>query len=501
MKKRFVSLLLVLALVLSIVPVAFAAEDPMDELYTYTDSRGNEVRVPKNAFAVKVISFDHGEKWTKDPDHITPENILGTPEGQNLCLGKKGHIVLEFAVDIVDNEGIDIYVFEVGPDVEPTKVEVSVNGKDWIYVGDADGSLSGVDMNGKVPEGGRYHYVRITDLGKYGNSQHPGADIVAVAGLNVKAKPFGDLPADAYYYGPVTWAYDNEITNGVGDDKFDPNASCKRQDVVTYLWRLNGKPEATITAEDIPFTDVKLNSYYGNALLWAYENEVIKGKAADKFAPEDLIKRCEFVSILHRNLGEPSYTIENPFEDLRQGAYYVNAVVWAYENGITAGMTETTFEPEKNCTRAQVVTFLYRFSQLEKSDPVPEQPEIPEVDEPEDIADLLEYLYGNLEELIKQLEGFEKQEDGSYTNGAVTFAPATWSGDTTHIGKISIHGEYPVSLGGVRVGMTMEQAKTFLEEEGWASVDRLDTAWENADGVVLSLEGEDTVTGLTAICD
>ena len=365
MSKRIISFLLVLIMILSVLPAAMAVEDPMKETYIYTDSRGNEIEVPKNAFAVKVISFDSGERWTKDPDHMTPENILGTPEGENLCLGKKGHIVLEFAVDIVDNEGMDIYVFEVGPDVEPTSVEVSADGKEWIFVGNADGSLSGVDLNGMTPKGGRYHYVRITDLGKYGYSNHPGADIVAVAGLNVKAVPFRDLPLDAYYYTPVTWAYDNEITNGIGDDKFDPNASCKRQDVVTYLWRLNGKPEATITAEDVPFTDVNLNAYYGDALLWAYENQVVKGRTETLFAPEDKIKRCEFVTLLHRNLGEPDYTVENPFVDLRAGAYYEDAVIWAYEVGITKGIDATHFCPENDCTRAQVVTFLYRYYHLD----------------------------------------------------------------------------------------------------------------------------------------
>lgn len=497
MKKRVLSFLLVLAMLLSVAPMVMAAEDPMEEMYTYTDSRGNEVNVPKNSFAVKVVEFTPGEKWTKDEKVKDPQTILGIPEENNLCLGKYGTIVLEFDVDIVDNEGMDIYVFETGPQVEPTKVEVSVDGKEWIHVGDADGSLSGVDLNGKVPEGGRYHYVRITDLGKYGNSDYPGADIKAVAGLNVKAKPFDDLPSDAYYYGPVTWAYDNKITNGVGDDKFNPDASTTRQDVVTFLWRLEGEPAATITAEDVPFTDVNLNAYYGKALMWAYENKVVKGKSDTEFAPDHIIKRCEFVTILHREMGSPACTIENPFVDLEKGEYYVDPVIWAYENGITAGMDATHFAPNNNCTRAQVVTFLYRFSKLEKPEEepeeVPEQPEFPEV-----VPDLLEYMYLDLEKLMAELDGFEKKEDGSYSNGAVTFAPAAWSEYTDRVTQITLHGEYPVSLGGVKVGMAMEEAKKLLTENGWTPVDEIDTEWENAEGVVLSLEGEETVTRLTA---
>jgi len=496
MKRRLISLLLVLALVLSLAPMAMAVEDPMKETYIYTDSRGNEVEVPVNAFATRVVSFSWGEKWTKDPDHMTPENILGTPEGENLCLGKKGQIVLEFSVDIVDNEGLDIYVFEVGPDVEPTSVEVSVDGSEWIYVGDADGSLSGVDLNGVTPKGARYHYVRITDLGKFGNSNHPGADIVAVAGLNVKANPFKDLPPDVYYYGPVTWAYDNEITNGVGDDKFDPNASCKRQDVVTYLWRLNGKPEATIAPDEIPFTDVNLDAYYGDALLWAYENEVVTGKTQTLFAPEDQIKRCEFVSLLYRNIGKPAVSVDDPFVDLDQDQYYVDAVLWAYENSITKGVDETHFAPYDNCTRAQVVTFLYRFNQLEKpEEPEQEEPEISVPEEPAD--DLLEYMYQGIVQLVDQLEGFE-QGDNGYSDGILTIRGSDWADETDHVAYLHLSGEYPLPLAGLKVGIPVDLAKETLAVHGWTPVDSTQVEWDNGEGIIVALSGEDVLAGITA---
>ena len=274
-------------------------------------------------------------------------------------------IVLEFSVDIVDNEGLDIYVFEVGPQVEATEIEVSADLREWIYVGKADGSLSGVDLNGKVPEGARYHYVRITDKGR--KSDYSGADITSVAGLNVKNIPFRDISLDAYYYTPVTWAYDNGITFGVGDEKFDPEASCKRQDVVTYLWRLNGEPEATIT--ECPFVDVDEDGYYYDAVLWGYENGVILGTDETHFSPERNIKRCEFVALLYRNMGNPEYTTSNPFVDVKESEYYYNAVLWGYEAGITKGVDETHFDTEAECTRAQVVTFRYRFYQLEKPEP------------------------------------------------------------------------------------------------------------------------------------
>lgn len=366
--RRIVSMLLVLGVVLALLPAALAVEMTEDGEYIFKDSRGNEVIVPEDAFATRVVDTYTGRKWTNQSDCKDPNKVLGPPYDKNgkssgcYVLGNYGWIVLEFSVDIVDNEGMDIYVFEIGDEVEPTKVEVSVDGSEWLYVGDADGSLSGVDLAGKIPEGARYHYVRITDLGKDNNNTWPGADIRAVAGLNVKNIPFRDLPLDAFYYGPVAWAYDNGITFGVGDGKFDPAANCKRQDVVTYLWRLAGEPEPTIT--ECPFVDVIKDSYYYDAVLWGYENGVILGVDETHFAPERNIMRCEFVLLLYRNSGKPEYTVDNPFVDLDGNAYYYDAVLWGYENGITKGVDATHFEPIANCNRAQVVTFLYRFDQL-----------------------------------------------------------------------------------------------------------------------------------------
>lgn len=369
MKKRIISLLVALVLMLSVLPAAHAVQMTEDGEYIFEDSRGNEVIVPPDAFATRVVDTYTGKKWTTQADCKDPDKILGPPYDENgkssgcYVLGNYGWIILEFSVDIVDNEGMDIYVFEIGNEVEPTSVEVSVDGSEWIYVGDADGSLSGVDLAGKVPEGARYHYVRITDLGTDDNYTWPGADISAVAGLNVKNVPFRDIPLDAYYYGPVAWAYDNGITFGVGDGKFDPAASCKRQEVVTYLWRLAGEPEPTIT--ECPFVDVIVDSYYYDAVLWGYENGVILGVDETHFAPERNIMRCEFLSLLHRNMGKPEYTVTNPFVDVQETAYYYDAILWGYENGVTKGMDATHFDPAAQCNRAQVVTFLYRFAQLD----------------------------------------------------------------------------------------------------------------------------------------
>jgi hypothetical protein len=153
---------------------------------TFMDSRGNVVIIPYGAKSCvsKVISFTHGEPWTSQAGWQDPENIIGVPvgdvEGEVVTLGIGGEIVVEFDVYITDGEGNDIYVFEVGPDVEATKVEVSTDLKSWIYVGDADGSISGVDITGKVPAGAKYRYARITDI-KGQPSTWSGADVDAVA--------------------------------------------------------------------------------------------------------------------------------------------------------------------------------------------------------------------------------------------------------------------------------------------------------------------------------
>jgi hypothetical protein len=157
--------------------------------YTFTDSRGNEVIVPGGelSFANRVVSFIHGNPWTSDPLDMDPNEILGIPDrgnltnGKAITLGRDGVIVLEFGCYFTDGEGLDIYVFEVGDAVEATKVEVSNDLQNWIYVGDAKGSLSGVDINGKVPAGGKYQYVRLTDLRTWSDVTYTGADVDAVA--------------------------------------------------------------------------------------------------------------------------------------------------------------------------------------------------------------------------------------------------------------------------------------------------------------------------------
>ena len=154
----------------------------------YADTRGNKVIIPGGAVscAVRVVSFTHGSSWTSDVGYQNPNAIMGTPVGdvanEVITLGISGEIVIEFGVYFTDGPGNDIYVFEVGPHVEATKVEISADLRTWIDAGNADGALSGVDFAGKIPAGGKYKYVRLTDLKTYPNNHTwGGADVDAVA--------------------------------------------------------------------------------------------------------------------------------------------------------------------------------------------------------------------------------------------------------------------------------------------------------------------------------
>ena len=171
--------------------------------------------------------------------------------------------------------------------------------------------------------------------------------------------PFPDVQDPGkYYYTPVLWAAANNITNGVEGGLFAPGNTCKREQVVTFLWRAMGSPEPTST--DCPFEDVAEGKYYYKAVLWAVENGITTGKSATRFAPKDTITRAEFVTFLWRTEGKPGYSTSNPFYDVSSGSYYYDAVLWASENGVTTGKSTERFAPKDPCTRGQVVTFLYR---------------------------------------------------------------------------------------------------------------------------------------------
>ncbi len=172
---------------------------------------------------------------------------------------------------------------------------------------------------------------------------------------------FVDVKRDAFYYDAVKWAAKNEVTAGTKPGYFSPSAVCTRGQMVTFLWRMAGYPAACADCSD--FTDVRFHDYYYDAVNWAVADGITFGTSATTFSPNQKVTRGQVVAFLSRWAGgQPSQNV-NPFSDVNPDAYYFNDVLWAAENGITAGKTATTFCPDDVCSRGEIVTFLYRFSQ------------------------------------------------------------------------------------------------------------------------------------------
>ena len=172
------------------------------------------------------------------------------------------------------------------------------------------------------------------------------------------ALPFTDVAEGAYYADAVAWAIQNKVTSGVSATTFAPNASCTRGQMVTFLWKAAGSPEPkSLTTA---FTDVKSGAYYEKAVAWAVENKVTTGTSATTFSPDATVTRGQSVTFLWKANNSPAAEGTSAFTDVAASAYYASAVNWAVEKGVTSGMSATTFSPNSNCTRAQIVTFLYR---------------------------------------------------------------------------------------------------------------------------------------------
>ena len=173
-----------------------------------------------------------------------------------------------------------------------------------------------------------------------------------------RANEFIDVPAGSYFYEAVMWAVENGVTTDVSANRFDPNGVCTRAQAVTFLWRAAGSPAPETST--MPFTDVPVGSYYYDAVLWAVENGITKGTSDTTFSPNMTCSRAQIVTFLWRSEKSPAAGTANPFADVKSTAYYAGAVLWAVKEDITKGTTSTTFSPDADCTRGQIVTFLWR---------------------------------------------------------------------------------------------------------------------------------------------
>ena len=175
---------------------------------------------------------------------------------------------------------------------------------------------------------------------------------------NPQTGVFVDVATGSYYEDAVDWAVGNGITQGTDATHFSPDGICTRAQAVTFLWRAAGSPKPE--TRTMPFTDIPAGSYYYDAVLWAVENDITKGTSDTTFSPNMTCTRAQIVAFLWRSEKSPAAGTVNPFADVKSAAYYADAVLWAAKENITRGTTNTTFSPDADCTRSQIVTFLWR---------------------------------------------------------------------------------------------------------------------------------------------
>ena len=214
--------------------------------------------------------------------------------------------------------------------------------------------LTVTDKNGKelkLTDKGNGKYIFTMPASK--------VEINATFVKEVETSPFSDVSTSAYYYEAVKWAQEKGITGGIGNGLFGPNQPCTRAQIVTFLWRAAGSPEPKTMSS---FADVSMDAYYAKAVAWAVENGITTGTGDGKFSPDATCTRAQSVTFLFRAIGK-LVDSKAEFSDVLTDSYYANAVAWAVENGVTNGIGDGLFGPDNSCTRAQIVTFLFRAYQ------------------------------------------------------------------------------------------------------------------------------------------
>ena len=363
---KAVSVILSLIMCLGMVSFVFAADQEKDDNYYYfTDRSGNEMKAPKYAFATRVVSFTPGDPWTKEKDDQDPDSTLGLPDYtssgkyNNLCMGAGGVLVLEFNIAVYDGEGDDIYVFEIGGDVEATFVEVSNDLSTWYEAGKVGGATAGVDLAGKVPENSKFRYVRLTDLKTSIHTAWPGADIDAVSGLNSKA-----VTSD--------WA-DSEIYDPEIEDPLIPD-SLIGKDLTLPITRAEFAGVSVKVYENLSNTKALpavINPFIDTTdldVLKAFNVGITNGIGDNLFAPDSLLNREQCATMLTRVFKRstmPGWTLETDsqfhlsyvqpalFADDRYISDWArDSVYFMAANTIINGMGDNLFAP-KNMTPEQ----------------------------------------------------------------------------------------------------------------------------------------------------
>ena len=252
-------------------------------------------------------------------------------------------------------------------------VETGIGGRATI---DRTGATIGSTVKLTCKPDAGYQVARITGAKVTDHGDNTYSFVMGDAAVELKVlflrenNPFLDVSELNYYHDSVLWAVENAITTGVNATHFDPMGLCNRAQVVTFLWRAAGSPKPT--TNNNPFVDVADGTWYTDAILWAVENGITNGMDGSHFVPTGVCNRAQVVTFLHRACGAPRPVLEQSlFTDVDERSWFADPILWALENGVTTGITASTFSPNGLCLRSQVVTFLYRADQLPDPEPIP----------------------------------------------------------------------------------------------------------------------------------
>ena len=360
MKRRILSFLLVLLMVMSLVPMSALAvqnyqanEEPAWEQYTV-----RAVDYEHACFSFVAV-FGKTANISKTGIDLYNKDGKLTYSAEKTISISSSRIKLDYTVPYKGKTLMtaELYVVadgkKYGYSVEFNMIHIHDTGDKII---DPTCTEGGYTLHGCTCEPNAYKDTYTSALG------HEFADGKCTrCGISV-LDAFTDVKKGSYCSDAVQWAVANGITSGVDATHFGPNGTCTRAHAVTFLWRAAGQPEPKTT--QMPFKDVKAGSYYEKAVLWAVENKITNGTSTTTFSPDKNCTRAQIVTFLWRSEGEPyASDSNNPFTDIASG-YYMDAVFWAVKEGITNGTTPTTFSPNDRCTRAQIVTFIYRAMHL-----------------------------------------------------------------------------------------------------------------------------------------
>lgn len=330
------------------------SEDTAPEVTYSTDNNGDtttNVTIPAGGGVTKPNeekeTMPTGGSATSSGENTT---VSANSSGSNNSSGgsSSGSSIHTVSLDSVENGSISVSPKSAS---KGTTVTLMVSPDDGYELS----SLTVTDASGNV--------LALTDKGngKYTFTM-PASKVTVSATFKATvhdcpSAKFTDVDISQYYHEAIDWAVTNGITYGTSATTFEPNASCTRAQMVTFLWRAAGSPAPASTVN--PFEDVKSGEYYYNAVLWAVKNGITLGTSDTTFSPDETVTRGQTVTFLYRYAGSPAAS-GGSFADVAADAYYAPAVQWAVANGITNGTSSTTFSPEDDCTRGQIVTFLWR---------------------------------------------------------------------------------------------------------------------------------------------